>query len=110
MDLPDHCIDYRGRRIEFPLSAVRHISYGHPEVYSYLPRICEVLAESDIVFSRPSQNTHIYCKSGICIDEYTSSYFVVYVSYTNVGRAIETAYSTGRLPNGLFRIYPRRMT
>ena len=73
----------------------------------YLHRICEVLETPDFVYSRPRTNTHIYYKSGICTDEHTSSYFVVYVSYNDYQRVIETAYSRGHLPTELFRIHPQ---
>ena len=73
----------------------------------YLSRTCEVLSSPDLVFSRPGNNTHIYYKSGVCSDEYTSSYFVMYVRYNGAGRAIETAYSTAYLPVNAFIIYQR---
>ena len=107
MDLPDHCIDYRGRRIEFPQSSVYHISRRHPEVYAYLPRICEVLTDPDYVFSRPGENTHIYYKWGICADEYTGPYFVVYVRY-NGDRTVATAHSITTFPLRSYLIYQRK--
>ena len=97
MNLPDHCIDYRGRRIEFPPSAVRHILRNHSEINPYLTRICEALAEPHLVFSRPRRKTHIYYKLGVCDDDYTGPYFVVYVRY-NGDRTIVTAHSIRYLP------------
>ncbi len=102
MYVPDHCIDYRGRRIEFPNSALRHILRRHPDMFPFLPRVCEVLSGPDVVLTRPAANTHIYAKLGIHADDY----FVVYVRYNHAGRAITTAYPTRFLPPGLFRIYP----
>ena len=106
MDLPDHCIDYRGRRIEFPQLAVRHISRRHPEVYTYLPRICEVLADPDFVFSRPSENTHIYYRMGIYTDEHSPKYLIVYVRY-NGERTVRTAHATRFFPYRSYLIHQR---
>ena len=103
----DHCIDYRARRIEFPERTRSHILRRHPEMDPYLPRICEVLSDPDLVFSRPGSNTHIYYKSGICSDEYTSSYFVVYVRYNGRRRVVETAYSTAYFPARSFLVFQR---
>ena len=107
MQLPEHCIDYRDRRIEFPNSAVRHILDGHPEMDPYLVRICEALADPDFVFSRPNENTHFYYKQGICSDENTGAYFVVFVRY-NGTRAVRTAHSSSRFPYNSYLIYQRQ--
>ena len=103
MHLPEFCIDYRGRTIEFPDGARRHILRRHPDIHPFLPRICEVLSGPDVVLTRPGANTHIYAKLGICSDDY----FVVYVKYNDTERAVTTAYSTAYLPSRLFRIHPR---
>lgn len=103
----EHCIDYRGRRIEVTDAARRHILNRHPEMAPYLSRICEALAEPDLVYSRRRPDTHLYYKLGVCSDEFTSSYFVVYVRYNTVGRWVTTAHSTS-VPNNVdFLIYER---
>ena len=106
MNLPDNCIDYRGRQIEFPPSTARHISNRHPEVYVYLPRICEVLANPDLVFSRPSENTHIYYKRGIYSDDDGPKYLIVYVRY-NGDRSVRTAHATRFFPYRSYLIHQR---
>ena len=105
MNTVDHCIDYRGRRIEFPRSAVRHIQDKHSEIDSYLSRICDVLAEPDLVYSRGNTNTHLYYKLGVCSGEFTGRYLVVYVRYNNGGLHIRTAHSTSTPIRGDFLIY-----
>ena len=100
-------MDYRGRTIAFSEYALNHILSGHPDIGPYLPEICEVLADPDYVFTRPAQNTHIYCKDGILPEE-LSRYFTVYVRYNDRGgRGITTAFPSRRLPAAEVQIYPR---
>ena len=107
MYVPDHCIDYRGRRIEFPDKSRRHILRNHPAIAPYLSRICEVLSEPDLVYSRSRSNTHLYYKLGICSDQFNGRFMVVYVRYNNFNRWVATCHSTSHPATADFLIFQR---
>ena len=97
MDIPGSCTDYRGRHVAFPNTVVVHVRNRHPEMSPHLDKVCEVLAEPNLVYFRERTNSRWFYQLGVLSGRLSQNYMVVIVRYDVSGDGVvRTAFSTGR--------------
>ena len=96
-DIHTHCSDFLGRDVHLGFNAANHIAQRHPEMASFLDRICDVLTTPDLVYRRPRVGSNLFYKLGVLTGTLANTYMVVVVRYNEKGSGeVRTAYPTTR--------------
>ena len=104
------CTDIWAYPVTLTLSRADHIRSGHPEIGSFLPRVCDVLSEPNLVYLRPRVGSYLFYRLGILAGRLAGAYMVVVVRYNESGGSGRTFYATTRPATGDSLVYmdPRK--